>query len=67
MNRVCFSWVPRILTSENLAKRVELSKQFIKRLTEAASDIWTELLQLTRAGSTTTILKQHNSLVNGKM
>ena len=32
MNRVCARWVPRILTSENLAKRVELSKQFIKKV-----------------------------------
>ena len=32
MNRVCARWVPRILTAEHLAKRVELSKQFIKKV-----------------------------------
>jgi hypothetical protein len=32
MNRVCARWVPRILTAEHLTKRVELSKQFIKKV-----------------------------------
>lgn len=32
MSRVCARWVPRLLTSENLEKRVELSKHFIKGL-----------------------------------
>ena len=31
MNRICARWVPRILTVEQLTKRVELSKQFIKK------------------------------------
>jgi hypothetical protein len=31
MNRVCARWIPRILTAEHLTKRVELSKQFIKK------------------------------------
>jgi hypothetical protein len=32
MNRVCARWVPRILTAEHLTKKVELSKQFIKKV-----------------------------------
>ena len=32
MNRVCARWVPRILTAEHFTKRVELSKQFIKKV-----------------------------------
>jgi hypothetical protein len=32
MNRVCARWVPRILTAEHLTKRVELSKQLIKKV-----------------------------------
>ena len=32
MNRVCARWLPRILTAEHLTKRVELSKQFIKKV-----------------------------------
>ena len=32
MNRVCARWVLRILTAEHLTKRVELSKQFIKKV-----------------------------------
>jgi hypothetical protein len=31
-NRVCARWVLRILTAEHLTKRVELSKQFIKKV-----------------------------------
>jgi hypothetical protein len=30
--RVCARWVPRILTAEHLTNRVELSKQFIKKV-----------------------------------
>ena len=32
MNRVYARWVLRILTAEHLTKRVELSKQFIKKV-----------------------------------
>ena len=32
MNRVCARWVPQILTAEHLTKRVELSKQLIKKV-----------------------------------
>jgi histone-lysine N-methyltransferase SETMAR len=32
MNRVCARWLPQILTAEHLTKRVELSKQFIKKV-----------------------------------
>lgn len=36
MSHVCARWVPRLLTSEYLEKRVELSRQLLKDLTEAA-------------------------------
>ncbi|CAC5366267.1 unnamed protein product [Mytilus coruscus] len=32
MNRVCARWVPRLLTAEHLTKRMELSNQFIKKV-----------------------------------
>lgn len=59
MSRVCARWVPRLLTSENLEKRVELSKHFIKGLLR--------LLQLMKVGSTTMLQKQNNSSANGKI
>lgn len=68
MNRVCARRVLRLLTTENLEKRVELSRQFIKKLPETfffgqhCQNWW-------KAGSTCTTMspKQNNNPGIGKI
>ena len=65
MNRVYARWVPRILTAELLTKRVELSKQFIKKVNRGGIRFLDRKFQPTKAGSTTMIQKLNNSQVSG--